>query len=196
MSGLRKLSNKIIWSKYIVNSPIIQFKLTNKLTQKTIHSHSLRYVRKLETDIMVYTDKYNDLENELKHNPPKLKSKLTEKQKNLSLYKFKIDQAKSRILNADSVKQNALSHPHDDFFSHADFTKYYGQKSSGQEKYCEIETSLGDKYQIDDFYLQLLYDHQIDALHWLLEQHSANRGSLLGDEMGLGKTITSLSLLS
>jgi DNA excision repair protein ERCC-6 len=146
--------------------------------------------------MLVYTEKYDELAEELKLNPPKLKSKLDEKQKKLSLYKFKIEQGRSRIENAEEVKNKAMWHKADDFFCHSDFTKFYGNKSKKNNKYREIETSTGDKYQIDDFHIQLLYDHQIDALHWLLEQHSSNRGSLLGDEMGLGKTITTLSLLS
>lgn len=144
----------------------------------------------------MYTEKYDELKEELKYSPPKLKSKLNEKEKKLSLYKFKIDQAKSRIENAEDVKENAMNHKADDFFCYSDFTKFYGHKTKTENKFREIETSSGDKYLIEDFHVQLLYDHQIDALHWLLEQHSSDRGSLLGDEMGLGKTITTLSLLS
>ena len=153
-------------------------------------------MRKLETDILVYQEKYDELKDELETNPPKLKSKLNEKEKKLALYKFKIEQAKSRIENAEEVKETAINQPHDDFFTHADFTKFYGNRSKTKNKFREIETSNLDKYLIEDFHVQLLYDHQIDGLHWLLEQHSSNRGSLLGDEMGLGKTITTLSLLS
>ena len=145
---------------------------------------------------MVYTTQHKELLEELDKNPPKLKSKLNEKQKKLSLYKFKIDQAKTRIENAEEVKETAINRPYEDFFCHADATKFYGSRVKTKNKLWEIETSNGKKYLIEDFHIQLLYDHQIDGLHWLLEQHSSGRGSLLGDEMGLGKTIQTLSLLS
>lgn len=114
----------------------------------------------------------------------------------LSLYKFKIDQARSRIANAQEVKNSSIDKPYNDFFCHSDFSKFYGDKKKTEARLFEIQTSNGKTYKINDFHMQMLYDHQIEALHWLLEQHSAKRGSLLGDEMGLGKTIITLSLLS
>ena len=153
-------------------------------------------MRTQETDILYYSEKYSKLKEELEKNPPKLKSKLSEKQKKLSLYKFKIEQARSKIENAEEIKESAMSQQIDDFFSHANFSKFNGHKTRVTNKFREIETSNGNKYLINDFNIQLLYDHQIEGLHWFLEQHSAGRGSLLSDEMGLGKTITSLSLLS
>ena len=145
---------------------------------------------------MLYSEKLAKLHEELEKNPPKLKSKLQEKQKKLSLYKFKIEQARSKIENAEEIKESAMNQQNDDFFSHIDFTKFSGHKSKVSNKIREIETSNGDKYYINDYNIQLLYEHQIEGLHWFLEQHSFGRGSLLGDEMGLGKTITTLSLLS
>jgi SNF2 family DNA or RNA helicase len=89
-----------------------------------------------------------------------------------------------------------MENPYEDYFSHTDVSKISFKEVKLDSKLCEITTSNGDKYLIDDFHIQMLYDHQIDALHWLLEQHASGRGSLLGDEMGLGKTISTLSLLS
>ncbi|CAI2380201.1 unnamed protein product [Moneuplotes crassus] len=163
--------------------------------KKKIDQDHLEYVRKLETDIMNYSYKLNELEEELEKNPPKLKSKEKEKEKKLALFRFKIDQARARISNSKEMKES-MDQTEDDFFCHSDFSKFYGSKAKINNQMCEVKTSNGDTYYIEEFLLQLLYDHQIDGLHWLLEQHSSNRGSLLGDEMGLGKTITSLSLLS
>jgi SNF2 family DNA or RNA helicase len=51
-------------------------------------------------------------------------------------------------------------------------------------------------YYLNKLFYSDLYEHQVLALHWLLEQHSNNMGSILADEMGLGKTISAIALLT
>jgi len=61
-----------------------------------------------------------------------------------------------------------------------------------------VEIEIGkDKFQLNQkLYSSHLMQHQVVALHWLLQQHSHKRGSILADEMGLGKTISTIALLA
>jgi SNF2 family DNA or RNA helicase len=82
----------------------------------------------------------------------------------------------------------------DDFFS---LEKKNSNVESKQKKTLIELTVNGEfNFYISQFFYEMLFKHQTEALQWLLSQHVMRKGSILADEMGLGKTISAISLMS
>ena len=104
--------------------------------------------------------------------------------------KQRLNEDHEKVLENNQDSRNGF----DDFFS-------LEKKSSNVEKKQKktlIELIVNGEYNfyISQFFYDMLFKHQTEALQWLLSQHVMRKGSILADEMGLGKTISAISLMS
>ncbi|CDW73791.1 dna repair protein rhp26 [Stylonychia lemnae] len=182
--------------------------LNNQVIKEELLKQQQQKLTKIDAELENYLGKLENAKHQLRDqqrngNKNSTQAQLKKLRNQILFFENQVKQLQNRRQKVDDEYQKALQQ--EENFDNPDlldniFSKqqdaHHSEKRIQKRSLLEITIDDDKKFYISELFYNLLFKHQIEALNWLLSQHSLKKGSILADEMGLGKTIQTIALIT